>query len=236
MSEDLPPDAETFRPAKSGDAMRFDWHRAAVRRYAHRMTIENRRHTLGGMRAATVALRACVTAFAAAPRTAALAGGPQTAGQSKDEILAAQTKDDKSGDPAAGRKAFDERCAACHRFGAIGKDVGPDLTTIASRFKRRDVLEAILWPSKVLSDQYVPEIFELKDGTIVSGLIIRESATAVLVRTSDNPDKPAVVTKSQIANRSASTVSLMPEGLQENLSASQLADLLAFVLAPPPEK
>jgi putative heme-binding domain-containing protein len=191
------------------------------------MTFETRRPTLGAARAATLTLLACVTAFAASPRTAA---------QSKDEILAAQTKDEKGGTPSAGRKTFDERCAACHRFGAIGTDVGPDLTTIASRFKKRDVLEAILWPSKVLSDQYTPELFELSDGKIVSGLIIRESATAVLVRTADAPDKPTVVTKSQIASRAASTVSLMPEGLHENLTPSQLADLLAFVLAPPPEK
>jgi putative heme-binding domain-containing protein len=133
-------------------------------------------------------------------------------------------------------KTFEERCAVCHRFGGVGKDVGPDLTTVASRFKRRDVLESILWPSKVISDQYLPEIFELADGKVVSGLIVRENATAVLVRTPENPDKPAVVQKSQITNRSQSTVSLMPEGLHDKLTASELADLLAFVLAPPPDK
>ena len=156
--------------------------------------------------------------------------------KAKEEVLAAQMKDEKAGTPAAGRKTFDERCAACHRFGGIGKDVGPDLTSIASRFKRRDVLESILWPSKVISDQYLPEIFELNDGKVVSGLIVRENATAVLVRTSDNPEKPTVVTKSQIANRTPSTVSMMPEGLHEKLSPAELADLLAFVLAPPPDK
>ncbi len=156
--------------------------------------------------------------------------------QSKEDILAAQTKDEKAGTPAAGRKTFEERCAACHRFGAIGKDVGPDLTTIASRFKRRDVLESMLWPSKVISDQYLPEIFELSDGKVVSGLIVRENATAVLVRTSDNPDKPTVVTKSQVTNRAQSTVSMMPDALYEKLTPTELADLLAFVLSPAPDK
>jgi putative heme-binding domain-containing protein len=156
--------------------------------------------------------------------------------KAREDVLAAQMKDEKAGTPAAGRKTFEERCAACHRFGGIGKDVGPDLTSIASRFKRRDVLEAILWPSKVISDQYLPEIFELNDGKVVSGLIVRETAAAVLVRTSDNPEKPTIVTKSQIANRAASTVSMMPEGLHEKLSPAELADLLAFVLAPAPDK
>lgn len=168
-----------------------------------------------------------------------VAHGAATARQddkAKEEILAAQSKDEKAGTPAAGRKTFEERCAVCHRFGGIGKDVGPDLTTIASRFTRRDVLESILWPSKVISDQYLPEIFELSDGKVVSGLIVRENATAVLVRTPENPEKPTVVTKSQIANRSASTASIMPEGLYEKLSPAELSDLLAFVLAPAPEK
>jgi putative heme-binding domain-containing protein len=156
--------------------------------------------------------------------------------KAKEAIVAEQMKDEKAGTAAAGRKTYEERCAVCHRFGAIGKDVGPDLTSIASRFKRRDVLDSILWPSKVISDQYQPEIFELADGKVVSGLIIRENATAVLVRTPDTPEKPTVVQKSQITNRAPSTVSLMPEGLHEKLTATDLADLLAFVLSPPPDK
>jgi putative heme-binding domain-containing protein len=154
----------------------------------------------------------------------------------RDEILAAQSKDDAGGSAAAGRPLYEERCAACHRFGGIGRDVGPDLTTITSRFKKRDVLEAILWPSKVISDQYQAEMFELTDGKIVSGLIVRETAAAIMVRTADSPDKPVVVAKSTIASRAPSTVSLMPEGLVDTLTAKQIADLMAFTMAPPPDK
>jgi putative heme-binding domain-containing protein len=154
----------------------------------------------------------------------------------RDEILAAQSKEDAGGSAEAGRPLFEERCAACHRFGAIGRDVGPDLTTITSRFKKRDVLEAILWPSKVISDQYQAEMFELTDGKIVSGLIVRETAAALMVRTADSPDKPVVVAKSTIASRAPSTVSLMPEGLVDTLTAKQTADLMAFTMAPPPDK
>ncbi len=154
--------------------------------------------------------------------------------KAKEAILAAQAND--GGTAAAGRQTFEARCAACHRFGGVGKDVGPDLTTIVSRFKRRDVLESMLWPSKVISEQYLAEIFELKDGKVVSGLIVRENAANVFVRTADSPDKPIAVPKAQIANRAASTVSLMPDGLYDKLSPTELSDLLAFVMAPPPEK
>ena len=156
--------------------------------------------------------------------------------KAKNAIMALQAKDEQAGTPAAGRKSYEERCAACHRFGGIGKDVGPDLTTIASRFKRRDVLESILWPSKVISEQYLPEIFELKDGKVVSGLIVRENAATIFVRTAETPDKPIAVPKAQVANRAASTVSMMPEGLHDKLSAADLSDLLAFMMAPPPDK
>ena len=155
---------------------------------------------------------------------------------SREQVLETHMKDEKSGSAEAGRPVYEKQCAGCHRFGAIGKDVGPDLTTLTSRFKRRDILEAILWPSKIISDQYQSELLELTDGTIVAGVLVRENATALLIRTGENPDKPVVVTKARIATRAPSTVSLMPEGLIEALSREDIANLLAFVSAPAPEK
>lgn len=164
-------------------------------------------------------------------------GGAASQTLTPEQIFDAQTKDEKAGSPPAGRPIFEKACAACHRFGEqIGKDVGPDLTTITSRFKRRDVLESILWPSKVISDQYKSEMFELKDGTVVSGVIVRENANAVFVRTAASPEKPVQVPKAQIANRAESTVSLMPPGLLDGYSHEDIANLLAFVMAPPPGK
>jgi putative heme-binding domain-containing protein len=153
-----------------------------------------------------------------------------------EQILEHHAKDEKAGTPAAGRARYEEKCAACHIFGGIGKEVGPDLTTIASRFKRRDMLDAILFPSKVISDQYQAEMIELKDGTIVTGVLVRESAAVVLLRTGDNPDKPVSIPKGQIADRAVSPVSLMPEGLLDDMSHAEIDDMLAFLQAPPPAK
>jgi putative heme-binding domain-containing protein len=153
-----------------------------------------------------------------------------------EQILEYHTKDEKAGTPEAGRARYEEKCAACHIFGGIGKEVGPDLTTIASRFKRRDILDAILFPSKVISDQYQAEMIELKDGTIVTGVLVRESAAVVLLRTGDNPDKPVSIPKGQIADRAVSPVSLMPAGLLDDMSHAEIDNLLAFMLAPPPAK
>jgi putative heme-binding domain-containing protein len=196
------------------------------------MGIVSRRLATTGVIAIAAAL-AIATAQEPAGAPAQKSPAPQL---SREDVLATQMKDEKGGTAADGRPLFEERCAACHRFGGLGRDVGPDLTTITSRFKKADILDSILWPSKVVSDQYQAEMFEMNDGKIVTGLIVRESATAILVRTAEAPDKPAVVTKAQIANRAPSAASMMPEGLHEGLTQKQLADLLAFVMAPPPEK
>ena len=163
---------------------------------------------------------------------------PQAAGPtlSPEAIFEHQNKQEGGGSPAAGRPLYEKQCAACHRFGALGTDVGPDLTTIASRFKKKDVLESILWPSKIISDQYQSEMFELSDGSVVTGVIVRESAIAVMVRTATNPERPVQVPKAKIANRATSPVSLMPEGLLEGYTQDDIANLLAFVLAPPPSQ
>jgi putative heme-binding domain-containing protein len=166
------------------------------------------------------------------------ASSPQTppAQVNREAVLEAHTKDEKGGSAAEGRPLYEKLCAGCHRFGGMGKDVGPDLTTITSRFKKRDILESILFPSKVISDQYQAEMIELTNGSLITGVLVRESATALLVRTGENPDKPVAVQKAQIANRAPSTISLMPEALIDTLSHAEIENLLAFTMAPAPEK
>lgn len=187
------------------------------------------------VRATTTAAAACLFVTVAAAQQPQ-APGPSGAKLTAQEIFDHHTKQDVAGAADAGRPIFEKQCASCHRFGELGKDVGPDLTTIASRFKKSDLLEAILWPSKVISDQYQSEMFELSDGTVVTGVIVRESAIAVMVRTAANPDKPVAVPKGKIATRAASTVSLMPEGLIDGFSHAEIAGLLTFLLSPAPAK
>jgi putative heme-binding domain-containing protein len=162
------------------------------------------------------------------------APAPAGAKLSADEIFEFHTKQDQPGNAEAGRPIFEKQCAACHRFGALGKEMGPDLSTITSRFTKKDMLESILWPSKVISDQYKSELFELKTGKVVSGVVVRETAASVLVRTADVPDRPVSVPKAQIADRGESKVSLMPEGLLDGFSHADIANLLTFLMSPPP--
>jgi putative heme-binding domain-containing protein len=129
-----------------------------------------------------------------------------------------------------GRQLYEEVCAACHIFGDIGTSVGPDLTTLSSRFRRADVLDSILWPSKTISDQYAVTVFELTDGTYASGVVIREDARAVYLKNAEYLDRPLPIALGRIKDRTESTVSLMPEGLVATHSLDDIDSLVAYVL------
>lgn len=134
---------------------------------------------------------------------------------------------------ARGRQAFaDAQCLACHRFGSEGGGVGPDLTAVSSRFKRIDILESILDPSKVVSEQFQNTSVELKNGDEFTGRLVDETPTTlVLVPNQLEPDKRVEVKKSDVKQRSFSKLSPMPSGLADVLSKEDLLDLVAFLEA-----
>jgi putative heme-binding domain-containing protein len=127
-----------------------------------------------------------------------------------------------------GRQLYEELCAACHILGETGVSVGPDLTTLSSRFGRRDVLDSILWPSRTISDQYAVTVLELTDGTYASGVLIREDARAVYLKNAEFLDRPLPVALGRIKERTESTVSLMPEGLVTALTLDDIDSLVAY--------
>ena len=184
----------------------------------------------------------CVAVATRAHRRAATpsSAGKQTSGaaavqQKREQILEQQLKPlAKPASVPAGRKLYDVLCAMCHRFGSIGQDVGPDLTTVTSRFGRKEILESILWPSKTISDQYESELFETADGKVHHGLLVRETATALQIRTVESP-KPIVLAIADIQSRRKSPQSFMPEALIDGLSQADIANLLAFMFAGPPK-
>lgn len=131
---------------------------------------------------------------------------------------------------ADGKALFQKTCAACHVLGESGGSIGPDLTTLASRFSKRDMLRSILWPSETISDQYTVTMVALTDGTYESGLIFREDATNLYIKNADHADRPLAIPLARIKSRDVSTVSLMPEGLLADYSLQQIDSLLAFLL------
>lgn len=132
-----------------------------------------------------------------------------------------------------GRQSFvDAQCLACHRFGVEGGGVGPDLTSVNTRFKRLDLLESMIDPHKVVSEQFQNTTVELKNGDDVTGRLMDETAdTLVLVPNPLKPGESVTVKKSEVKSKGFSRLSPMPEGLLNTLSKEEILDLIAFMEA-----
>lgn len=133
-----------------------------------------------------------------------------------------------------GKAAFDAvGCARCHKLGTFAGNVslGPDLDTAGSRYSPQDLLESIIEPSKVISDQLADRYILTKSGVQYRGAIVEENQETVVIK--PDPAKPAVVTipVSEIDRRGISKISRMPTGLLDPLTADQILDLLAYVLS-----
>jgi putative heme-binding domain-containing protein len=178
--------------------------------------------------AALLVWSAAVAARQIAP-DAPYMGSGLTRQQLMDKLTASDYKSTPS--VADGKEVFEALCSGCHIFGDLGTAVGPDLSTVASRFKKRDILESILWPSKTISDQYTMTTLVLDDGTTVSGLITREDASYVFLKTAEaltGRGKPVPIER--IKERKDSTTSLMPERLMDPLKIERVDNLVAFLL------
>jgi putative heme-binding domain-containing protein len=123
-------------------------------------------------------------------------------------------------------------CFACHRFGAQGGAVGPDLTSVRGKFSPRDLLESLLEPSKEISDQYGSSIFTMADGSQVVGRIANLNGDNLQVSTNMmDPHAFTTVNTTKLVKTEESKVSMMPPGLLNMLKDDDILDLLAYLLS-----
>ena len=147
-----------------------------------------------------------------------------------DDIQPLLGKVDKGRNFNKGRDAYlVGQCIKCHRFGTEGGAVGPELTAVSNRFSRRDILESILEPSKVISEQYINEVINTKSGKTVVGRVVDDTPEQLVIQ--PNPLSPERVTvkKSDLDSREPSKVSPMPDHLVDGLTADEILDLIAYL-------
>jgi len=128
------------------------------------------------------------------------------------------------------------QCAACHHFGKEGGNVGPDLSAVGNRFNARDLLEAIIEPSKVISEQYASFLVTTKKGDTVAGLIVEDNNDHVSVITDPLAGTRQLIPRNQFAGKEISPVSSMPPGLVNVLTKDEILDLLAYLASGGNEK
>jgi putative heme-binding domain-containing protein len=136
----------------------------------------------------------------------------------------------KQGDPKQGYHVFRSTkaaCSACHQVGYVGGNIGPVLSKIGQSRSRRDLLEAILFPSARLEQAYRSTKILLQDGEVVQGLVVSETPKEILLQTA--ADKRLAIAVDQIELREPSGISIMPAGLESQLSIEELSDLIAFL-------
>jgi putative heme-binding domain-containing protein len=132
---------------------------------------------------------------------------------------------------ASGRNLFHATsCAKCHRLGGEGGAIGPDLSTAGKKFSMTDMMDAIVLPSKAISDQYGSQQVLTSDGRSLVGRVV-EIGNQVHVYTIDANAKPIILEKDDIEQMTVSKVSQMPEGLIDTLSSEELKDLIAYIMA-----
>ncbi len=129
-------------------------------------------------------------------------------------------------DAAAGKAVYAATCGACHPLFGEGQNVGPDITG-SNRKDLAYLLENVLDPNAVIGKEYQLNLFTLKDGRVLGGIVKEESAAAVRIAMMGGAE--FLVTKAEIVKREVSKQSTMPEGLFDALPKEMLLNLVKYL-------
>jgi len=133
------------------------------------------------------------------------------------------------GDRRQGAVIFSQTCTPCHTLLGQGHSVGPDLSGLAVKPKET-LLTDILDPNRQVAPEYFAYIVETQDGEEESALIVAESGVSVTLRQPSLGDR--ALPRTEIRRLSTQGKSLMPEGLEQGLTAQDLANLMSFLQQP----
>ena len=164
-------------------------------------------------------------------RAAALKIFGEGAASTRSEVLAEYvTTASLQGNLENGEKLFAKNCAVCHRHGKVGTDVGPKLAALKN-LSSEFLMTAILDPNRAVDGKYHTYTLVTEDGLQQSGLIAAETANSIELI--DAQGKKHTILRIDIEQLRRSGISLMPEGLEKELTPQGLADVMEFVRSNP---
>lgn len=132
------------------------------------------------------------------------------------------------GDAEAGAKSFKTHaCVSCHTFANGQLPKGPHLVDIGKRYKKAELVESIVEPSRKIAQGFDTWTFIMESGRLHTGFVVQESAETVLIRMADGLSRELL--QDDIEERVKQTTSMMPKGVVGNLTCGELADLIAFL-------
>ena len=148
-----------------------------------------------------------------------------------DDLLPIEESEFVNRDLANGKKMFAlASCYKCHRISGQGGIVGPDLTPAGHRFSTKDLLETIVDPNKEISDQYEATIFQMEDGTTITGRVANLNGDQYWIQKDMiDPGNFTRIKAAEIEAMKPSKVSMMPAGLLDNMTRDEILDLMAYL-------
>jgi putative heme-binding domain-containing protein len=155
---------------------------------------------------------------------------PSPIGQNNEQLPSIAELAKRKGDPVNGAKVFNSptaACATCHRVKGQGVDFAPDLSEIGEKLGKDALYEAILDPSAGISFGYEAFQLELKSGDEPFGLIVSDTADEIALKAIGG-----IVTrykKSDVIKREQMKLSIMPAGIQQNMTTQELVDLVEYL-------
>lgn len=132
----------------------------------------------------------------------------------------------KTGDVTKGKAVFAKTCASCHKLENVGHAVGPDLAALANKSPEY-LLAEVFDPNRNLDNRYLEYVVNVTDGRTLNGLLAAESAAGVTLRQADG--KEVTVLRADLDSFKSAGRSLMPEGLEKDVSPAAMADLIAYL-------
>lgn len=153
----------------------------------------------------------------------------QTLGSQVDpRLILSQTGNSSRGEELFHR-AEGVSCRNCHQINAKGKTVGPDLSKIGTQRKPEEILLSILEPSRTIDPKYSTRTIIHIDGRVFSGIVAEETGGSVTII--DSTGKKTEFDFSQVEEMLTQPRSLMPDLLVKEMTAQELADLLAYLVS-----
>ena len=126
-----------------------------------------------------------------------------------------------------GKVLFKKTCATCHRLENEGFEVGPDLLSALRNKSPEQLLTDILDPSREVDSRYLNYVVFTKRGQVVTGMITADTSASITLRRGEKAED--TILRGQIETIETTAKSLMPEGLEMQLSKQDLADVIAYL-------
>jgi putative heme-binding domain-containing protein len=131
-----------------------------------------------------------------------------------------------AGDVTAGLAVFTKRCSVCHRLRGTGVEVGPDLASLTD-YSPQALLTAILDPNKAVEAKFLDYVAITTSGLTYTGLLASETGNSVTLKGQEG--KQQTILRNELEALQATGKSLMPEGLEKDLSPQDLANVIAYL-------